>query len=55
MGMDRYYSPQVSVYKFNNEKVEITTFEVKITHAIIEVEMKITWLDRIRLLFKGCR
>ena len=49
MAMYRYYLPEVGSLEFDDESMTMT-----LTRCI-EVEMKITWLDRIRLLFKGCR
>lgn len=44
-----YYIPNVGLMEFDDENM-IVVFK-----KCIEVEMKITLLDRIRLLFKGCK
>ena len=49
MAMYNYYWPNVGYLEFDDERMT-----VMLTRCI-EVEMKITWLDRIRLLFKGCK
>jgi hypothetical protein len=50
-------SGDFNIYFYNgNEMIKVDTNlrELKIIRYI-EVEMKITLLDRIRLLFKGCK
>jgi len=44
-----YYIPNVGLMEFDDDNMTV------VFQRCIEVEMKITWLDRFRLLFKGCK